>query len=397
MATASDPVVIVSAARTPLGRFMGDLSPFSAHQLGSHVIGAALERAKLPAERIDEVFMGCVLPAGQGQAPARQAARGAKLPDATGATTINKVCGSGMKATMLAHDIIKAGSAGIVVSGGMESMTNAPYLLAKARSGYRAGHDRIIDHMMMDGLEDAYEVGRSMGDFGEQTAEAYQFSRKDQDTYAMETLTRARKAVEGGVFKAEIAPLTVTEKAGPRTIGNDEIPLKVDPAKIPGLKPAFRANGTITPAASSANAGAAALILTKRSLADRDGLPYLAEIKGHATHSQEPQWFTTAPIPAIRKLLDKVGWSVGDVDLFEINEAFAVVAMAAQRDLGIPRDKLNINGGACALGHPIGATGARLIVTLLHALEAQNLKRGVAALCIGGGEATAIAVERIVH
>src|SRR6266550_3455387 len=269
MAAASDPVVIVSAARTPLGRFMGDLSPFSAHQLGSHVIGAALERAKLPAERIDEVFMGCVLPAGQGQAPARQAARGAKLPDATGATTINKVCGSGMKATMLAHDIINAGSAG------MESMSNAPYLLAKARGGYRAGHDRIIDHMFMDGLEDAYETGRSMGDFGEATAEAYQFTRAAQDAYAIETLTRARRAVEGGAFKAEIAPITVREKAGPRTIANDEHPLKVDPAKIAGLKPAFRANGTITPAASSANAdGAAALILTKRSLADRDGLSY---------------------------------------------------------------------------------------------------------------------------
>ncbi len=384
MAAASDPVVILSAARTPLGRFMGDLTPLSAHKLGSHVIGAALERAKLAPERIDEVFMGNVLPAGQGQAPARQAARGAKLPDATGATTVNKVCGSGMKATMLAHDIINAGSAEIVLSGGMESMSNAPYLLAKARSGYRAGHDRIIDHMMMDGLEDAYETGRSMGDFGEATAEAYQFTRADQDKYAMETLTRARKAVEGGAFKAEIAPITLAEKAGQRVIANDEHPLKVDPAKIPGLKPAFRANGTITPAASSANAdGAAALILAKRSLADRDGLKYLAEIKGHATHSQEPQWFT--------------GWSVGDVDLFEINEAFAVVAMAAQRDLGIPRDKLNINGGACALGHPIGATGARLIVTLLHAMEAQNLKRGVAALCIGGGEATAIAVERIVH
>jgi acetyl-CoA C-acetyltransferase len=277
----------------------------------------------------------------------------------------------------------------------MESMTNAPYLLAKARGGYRVGHDRIIDHMLLDGLEDAYEAGRSMGDFGEATAETYQFTRKDQDTYAMETLSRARQAVEGGAFKAEIAQLTVKEKAGPRTIANDEIPMKVDPAKIPGLKPAFRANGTITPAASSANAdGAAALVLAKRSLADREGLPRLAEIKAHATHSQEPQWFTTAPIPAIRKVLDKAGWSVGDVDLFEINEAFAVVAMAAQRDLGIPREKLNVNGGACALGHPIGATGARLIVTLLHALEARNLKRGVAALCIGGGEATAIAVER---
>ena len=396
MATTSDPVVIVSAVRTPLGRFMGELSPFSAHQLGSHVIAASLERAGLSPERIDEVFMGCVLPAGQGQAPARQAARGAGLPDATGATTINKVCGSGMKATMLAHDIIRAGSAEIVVSGGMESMTNAPYLLAKARGGYRAGHDRIIDHMLLDGLEDAYEAGRSMGDFGEATAETYQFTRKDQDAYAMETLTRARKAVEGGAFKAEIAPLTVRDKTGSRIVGNDEIPLKVDPARIPGLKPAFRANGTITAAASSANAdGAAALVLAKRSLTDRGGLPALAEIKAHATHSQEPQWFTTAPIPAIRKVLDKAGWSVGDVDLFEINEAFAVVAMAAQRDLGIAREKLNINGGACALGHPIGATGARLIVTLLHALEAKNLRRGGAALCIGGGEATAIAVERV--
>jgi acetyl-CoA C-acetyltransferase len=303
-----------------------------------------------------------------------------------------------MKATMLAHDIINAGSAGIVVSGGMESMSNAPYLLAKARGGYRVGHDRIIDHMLLDGLEDAYEAGRSMGDFGEATAEAYQFTRSAQDAYAMETLTRARRAVEGGAFKAEIAPVMITEKTGARTIGNDEIPLKVDPAKIPGLKPAFRANGTITPAASSANAdGAAALVLARRSTAEHDGLPVLAEIKGHATHSQEPQWFTTAPIPAIRKLLEKVGWSVGDVDLFEINEAFAVVAMAAQHDLGIPRDKLNINGGACALGHPIGATGARLIVTLLHALEAQDLRRGVAALCIGGGEATAIAIERRGH
>ncbi|MGX9393291.1 acetyl-CoA C-acyltransferase [Nitrobacteraceae bacterium UC4446_H13] len=391
----SDPVVILSAARTPLGRFQGDLSSFSAHKLGSTVIAAAVERAKLSPEQIDEVFMGCVLPAGQGQAPARQAARGAKLPDATGATTVNKVCGSGMKATMLAHDIIRAGSANIVVAGGMESMTNAPYLLAKARGGYRVGHDRIIDHMLMDGLEDAYEVGRSMGDFGEATAEAYQFTRKDQDAYAMETLTRARHAVESGAFANEIVPLTVVEKTGARAIANDEHPLKVDPAKIPGLKPAFRANGTITPAASSANAdGAAALALALRSTADHHGLPVLAEIKGHATHSQEPQWFTTAPIPAIRKLLDKTGWNVDDVDLFEINEAFAVVPMAAARDLGIPRDKLNVNGGACALGHPIGATGARLIVTLLHAMEARNLRRGIASLCIGGGEATAIAVER---
>ncbi|MGL4262155.1 MAG: acetyl-CoA C-acyltransferase [Afipia sp.] len=391
----SDPVVIVSAVRTPLGRFQGDLSSFSAHNLGSHAIGAALERAKLSPERIDEVFMGCVLPAGQGQAPARQAARGAKLPDATGATTVNKVCGSGMKATMLAHDIISAGSADIVISGGMESMTNAPYLLQKARGGYRVGHDRIIDHMMMDGLEDAYETGRSMGDFGEAAAEAYQFSRKDQDDYAIETLTRARKAVESGAFKKEIAPISVKEKAGVRVVENDEHPLKVDPAKIPNLKPAFRPNGTITPAASSANAdGAAALVLTRRSIAEREGLPILAEIKGHSTHSQAPDWFTTAPIPAIRKLLEKIGWTASDVDLYEINEAFAVVPMAAAKDLGIPRDKLNVNGGACALGHPIGATGARLIVTLLHAMEKNNVKRGIASLCIGGGEATAIAVER---
>jgi acetyl-CoA C-acetyltransferase len=394
----SDPIVIVSAVRTPLGRFQGELSPFSAHNLGSHAIGAALDRAKLSPDRVDEVFMGCVLPAGQGQAPARQAARGAKLPDATGATTINKVCGSGMKATMLAHDIINAGSAEIVVAGGMESMTNAPYLLAKARGGYRVGHDRIIDHMLMDGLEDAYETGRSMGDFGEATAETYQFTRKDQDEYAMETLTRARKAVEGGAFKSEIAPISVKEKAGVRVVENDEHPLKVDPAKIPNLKPAFRPNGTITPAASSANAdGAAALVLTRRSIAEREGLPIMAEIKGHSTHSQEPAWFTTAPIPAIRKLLDKVGWSVNDVDLFEINEAFAVVPMAAARDLGIPREKLNINGGACALGHPIGATGARLIVTLLHAMENNDVSRGIASLCIGGGEATAIAIERKAH
>ncbi len=395
MSTA-DPIVIVSAARTPLGRFLGDLGGLSAPTLGAHVIRAVLDRASLSPERVDEALMGCVLPAGQGQAPARQAARGAGLPDATGATTINKVCGSGMKATMLAHDLILAGSANIVVAGGMESMSNAPYLLAKARSGYRVGHDRILDHMLLDGLEDAYEGGRAMGDFGEATAQAYQFSRGEQDAYAVETLTRARNAIEDGAFRAEIASISVPAKGGDRLVETDEHPLKVSPDKIPSLKPAFRPDGTITAASSSANAdGAAALILTRRSLAERDGLPILAEIKAHATHSQDPAWFTTAPIPAIRKLLDKAGWTVGDVDLFEINEAFAVVAMAAQRDLGIPRDSLNINGGACALGHPIGATGARLIVTLLHALARQGLTRGVAALCIGGGEATAIAVERV--
>jgi acetyl-CoA C-acetyltransferase len=392
-----DPVVIVSAARTPLGRFQGSLSAVPAPALGSHVIRAALERAGLEPAQVSEVLMGCVLPAGQGQAPARQAASRAGLPDAVGATTVNKVCGSGMKATMLAHDLILAGSAEIIVSGGMESMSNAPYLLTKARGGYRAGHDRIIDHMMMDGLEDAYEGGRSMGDFGEATAEAYQFSRAEQDTYAIETLTRARTAIDEGAFINEIVPVVTPGKSGDTIIDTDENPLKVSPDRIPSLRPAFRPNGTITAASSSANAdGAAALVLTRRSVAEREGLPIFAEVLAHATHSQDPAWFTTAPIPAIRKLLDKVGWSVGDVDLFEINEAFATVAMAAQRDLGIPREILNVNGGACALGHPIGATGARLIVTLLHALEHHGLTRGVASLCIGGGEATAIAVERSV-
>ncbi|HEV2571269.1 MAG TPA: acetyl-CoA C-acyltransferase [Beijerinckiaceae bacterium] len=394
--SASDPVVIVSAVRTPLGRFLGDLSPVEAPALGAQAIKAALERATLAPEQIDEVLMGCVLPAGQGQAPARQAARGAHLPDQVGATTINKVCGSGMKATMLAHDLLLAGSAEIALAGGMESMSNAPYLLAKGRSGYRVGHDRIFDHMMLDGLEDAYERGRPMGDFGEAAVQAYQFTRADQDAYATETLTRARHAVESGAFRSEITPVAVPGKGGERLVDTDEHPLKVSPEKIPSLKPAFRADGTITAASASANAdGAAALILTCRSHADRHHLPVLAEIRAHATHSQEPAWYTTAPIPAIRKLLDKTGWSVGDVDLFEINEAFAVVAMAAAKDLNIARDRLNVNGGACALGHPIGATGARLIVTLLHALKARDLKRGVAALCIGGGEATAIAIERV--
>jgi acetyl-CoA C-acetyltransferase len=393
--TTSDPIVMAAAVRTPLGRFQGDLAPVTAPGLGAHVIRAALERAALAPERVSEVLMGCVLPAGQGQAPARQAMRGAGLPDQVGATTVNKVCGSGMKAVMLAHDLIRAGSADIVVAGGMESMSNAPYLLAKARGGYRVGHDRIFDHMMMDGLEDAYEAGRPMGDFGEAAAQAYQFTRADQDAYAIETLTRARAAIQEGAFKAEIAPVRISVKGGDRLVETDEHPMKVSPEKIPNLKPAFRADGTITAASASANAdGAAALILTRRSQAERDGLPILAEIKAHAAHAQEPAWYTTAPIPAIRKLLDKVGWRVGDVDLFEINEAFAVVAMAAAKDLGINRDRLNVNGGACALGHPIGATGARLIVTLLHALEHRGLKRGVAALCIGGGEATAVAIER---
>jgi acetyl-CoA C-acetyltransferase len=391
----TDPIVIAAAVRTPLGRFQGELSGLTAPQLGSHVIRAALQRAGLAAAKVDEVLMGCVLPAGQGQAPARQAMRGAGLPDATGATTINKVCGSGMKATMLGHDLLLAGSAEIVVTGGMESMTNAPYLLGKARGGYRIGHDKIFDHLMLDGLEDAYEGGRPMGSFGEATAEAYQFTRQDQDDYAIRTLTRAQAAVQQGSFTAEIAPIEVAVKGGKASIANDEIPGKVSPEKIPQLKPAFAKNGTVTAASSSANAdGAAALILTRRSVAEREGLPVLAAIQGHATHSQDPAWFTTAPIPAIRKLLAKTGWSMAEVDLVEINEAFAVVPMAAMRDLDIPADKINIHGGACALGHPIGATGARIIVTLLHALQNQGLKRGIASLCIGGGEATAIAIER---
>ncbi len=390
----TDPVVIASAVRTPLGRFQGELAPLTASALGAHAIGAALEGAGLKAEKVDEVLFGNVLQAGQGQNPARQAARAAGLPDAVGAATINKVCGSGMKATMLAHDLLIAGTADIIVSGGMESMSNAPYLLAKARAGYRVGHDRILDHMLLDGLEDAYEKGRSMGDFGEATAEHYQFTRADQDAFAIETLTRAQAAIKSGSFKSEIAPVTLATKDGTRTITDDENPLKVSPDKIARLKPAFRPDGTVTAASSSANAdGAAALVLTRRSMAERDGLPVLAHIRAHATHSQEPAWFTTAPIPAMRKVLAKAGWEADDVDLYEVNEAFAVVAMAAQKELGIPRDRLNVNGGACALGHPIGATGARLIITLLHALRNRGAAKGVASACIGGGEATAIAIE----
>ncbi len=393
-----DPVVIVSAVRTPLGRFLGDLAPLQASELGAHAIRAALGRANLSPDRIDEVIFGNVLTAGQGQAPARQAARAAGLPDATGATTVNKVCGSGMKATFLGHDLLVAGSVDVIVSGGMESMSNAPYLLQKARTGFRVGHGQVLDHMLLDGLEDAYERGRSMGDFGEATAEAYQFTRADQDAFAVETLTRARTAIQSGAFKAEITPITIAAKDGEKLIEDDENPLKVSPEKVPKLKPAFRPNGTITAASSSANAdGAAALVLTRRSVAARDGLPILAEIRAHATHSQDPAWFTTAPIPAIRKVLAKAGWEAGDVDLYEINEAFAAVAMAAQKDLSIPRDKLNVNGGACALGHPIGATGARLIVTLLYALVNRGATKGIASACIGGGEATAIAIERVIH
>lgn len=395
MNAAHDPIVIVSAARTPLGSFLGRLAPVKATDLGATAIQGALDRAKLAPERANEVIMGCVLPAGLGQAPARQAARRAGLPDAVGATTVNKVCGSGMKAVMLAHDLIHAGSADVIVAGGMESMSNAPYLLPKARQGYRAGHSTFFDHMMLDGLEDAYEPGRAMGDFGEMAAAKYGFSRNDQDEYAAETLRRAAAAIENKQFADEIVPVSVPQKAGDMIVDTDEHPLKVRPEKIPTLRPAFQADGTITAASASANAdGAAALVLTRRSLAQKEGLPILAEIKAHVTHSQDPAWYTTAPMPAIQKLLSKVGWTVDDVDLFEINEAFAVVAMAAAKELQIPRTRLNVNGGACALGHPIGATGARIIVTLLHSLAQRGLTRGVASLCIGGGEATAIAVER---
>ncbi|MDJ0933482.1 acetyl-CoA C-acyltransferase [Breoghania sp.] len=390
----ADPVVIAAARRTPLGAFMGALSGVPTPELGAAAIRAALGDAGLTGDRVSEVLMGCVLPAGLGQAPARQAARAADLPDSVGATTINKVCGSGMKAVMLGHDLIRSGSARIVMAGGMESMSRAPFLLPDMRSGHKAGTAEVLDHMMLDGLEDAYERGRPMGAFGEATAARYGFTRADQDAYAIETLERARVAVSPGTFDAECTPVTVRTREGEVIVPRDERPEQISPEKIPSLRSAFGEGGTITAASSSANAdGAAALVLTTESTARADGLPVLARILGHTTHSQAPAWFTTAPIPAISKLLETVGWPVETVDLFEINEAFAVVAMAAAAELGIPRERLNVNGGACALGHPIGATGARIIVTLIHALRARGERRGVACLCIGGGEATAIALE----
>jgi acetyl-CoA C-acetyltransferase len=392
----TDSIVIAAAARTPMGGFQGDLQGLTGPQLGAAAIKAALERSCLPPEAVDEVFMGCVLSAGVGQAPARQAALGAGLPKAAGCTTISKVCGSGMRAVMFAHDVLKAGSAKVIVAGGMESMTNAPYLLDRARGGYRMGHGRVLDHMFLDGLEDAYEKGRLMGTFAEECAGSYNFTREAQDAFAIESLNRARKAVENGFFAGEITPVTVKGRKGDVIVSQDEQPLKADPAKIPTLKPAFAKDGTVTAAnASSISDGGAALIVTTRSEADKRGLRVLAEIKGHANHAQAPALFTTAPVGAMKTLFDKVGWSAGSVDLFEINEAFAVVTMAAMRDLDLPHDKVNVHGGACALGHPIGASGARIIVTLLAALEKYDLKRGVASLCIGGGEATAIAVERV--
>ncbi|KAA2212018.1 acetyl-CoA C-acyltransferase [Teichococcus oryzae] len=393
-AALEDPVVIVGAARTPMGSLQGELREVTAPQLGATAIMAALSRASLAADQVDEVTFGCVLPAGQGQAPARQAALGAGLPLSAGATTVNKMCGSGMKAAMIAHDALLAGSARIVIAGGMESMSNAPYLLDRARPGYRMGHGRVLDHMFLDGLEDAYDKGRLMGTFAEDCAEAYRFTRAAQDAFAIASVRKAQKAMAEGAFDAEIAPVTIRNNRGERVVPADEQPPKARLDRIPELKPAFRDGGTVTAAnASSISDGAAALVLMRRSEADRRGLHPLGRIAGHATHAQAPGLFTTAPIGAIRKLAEKTGWTLEAVDLFEINEAFAVVPMAAMRDLSLPEHKVNPHGGACALGHPIGASGARVMVTLLSALRRYGLRRGVASLCIGGGEATAIALE----
>ena len=391
-----DPIVIVSYARTPMGAFQGALSPLTATQLGAAAVKAAVDRAGIATDAADRIYMGCVLPAGLGQAPARQAAVGAGLGLNTEATTVNKMCGSGMQAAIMAHEALSAGAAGIVIAGGMESMTNAPYALPKHRSGARIGHDRIIDTMMMDGLEDAYEPGKAMGVFAEQAVRDYQFTRAEQDEYAIRSLARASEAIASGAFAREIVPVTVPGRGGDTVIDTDEQPGKARPDKIPSLKPAFAKDGTITAAnASSISDGAAALVMTRASVAERLGLPVVARVVATAAHAHEPANFTTAPVPAIRKALAKAGWAVEDVDLFEVNEAFAVVAMIAARDLGIPADRMNVNGGATALGHPIGASGARIIATLLAALENRGLKRGVASLCIGGGEATAMALERV--
>jgi len=393
---AADPVVIASFARTPMGGFQGSLSGAKATELGSAAVKAALERAGVSGDKVEQIFMGCVLPAGLGQSPARQAGLGAGLPLSVEATTVNKMCGSGMQAAIMAHDALAAGSADVIVAGGMESMTNAPYIMAKHRGGARIGHDVISDSMYLDGLEDAYTPGKLMGAFAEDAVRAYQFTREDQDAYAIESLARARRAVEGGAFEAEITPVTVKTRKGDEVVTTDEQPLKADPSKIPGLKAAFAKDGTITAAnASSISDGAAALVMTRASVAEALGLPVVARVVSHAAHAHEPGLFTTAPVPAMNKALEKAGWSVGDVDLFEVNEAFAVVAMIAQRELGIDGDRLNVNGGACALGHPIGASGARILATLLSALQARGGKRGVASLCIGGGEATAMAVELV--
>ena len=390
-----DPIVIAGSVRTPIGSFQGDLAPLTAPEIGAAAIGGALAQAGVAPSDVGEVLMGCVLPAGLGQAPARQAAHGAGLPWSTGCTTVNKMCGSAMKAAMVAHDELVAGSADVLVAGGMESMTNAPYLLDKARGGYRMGHGAVRDHMFLDGLEDAYEPGRLMGTFAEDCAEAYQFSREAQDAFAIASLERAQSATASGVFAQEIIPVTVGQgRKGAAVIDSDQNPRLARLDKIPTLRPAFREGGTVTAAnSSSISDGAAALVLTRASVAEARGYAPIARVVGHATHAREPNWFTTAPIGAIETLLARVGWSRDDVDLWEVNEAFAVVTMAAMRDLSIPHEAMNVHGGACALGHPIGASGARILVTLLNALRHHGQRRGVACLCIGGGEATAMAVE----
>lgn len=397
----SDPIVIVSVARTPVGSMQGVLSSLSGHELGSHVIRAVVERAGIKAEQVEEVIMGCVLTAGQAQAPARQAAMGAGLPNSAGATTINKVCGSGMKAAMLAHDLLIAGSANVLVVGGMESMSNAPYLVLKGRGGYRYGHGTLFDHMALDGLEDAYDKtpnggGKAMGQFAEDCANKYAFTREEQDAYAIASTKRSVAANSDGSFAWEMAPITVAGKKGDVVVDRDEAPFKVSTDKVPTLKPAFRKDGTVTAASSSGiSDGAAALVMMRESTAIKMGCKPIARLVAHSTHSQEPQWFTTAPVGAIEKLYAKTGWKTADVDLFEINEAFSVVVMAAMREHGIAHEKTNVHGGACSLGHPIGASGARLIVTLIGALKKTGGKKGIAALCIGGGEATAVAIEMI--
>jgi len=392
----TDPIVIVSAARTPMGSFQGDFSSLSANDLGGFAIKAAVERAGIAPDVVNEVLFGNCLMAGQGQAPARQAGFKGGLPISAGAVTLSKMCGSGMRAAMLAHDMLLSGSADVVVAGGMESMTNAPYLLQKARGGYRIGHDRLLDHMMLDGLEDAYEAGRSMGTFGEDCAAKYGFTREQQDQFAITSVTRAQAATKSGAFAAEITPVTVKGRAGDTVISTDEAPGRVKLDKIPTLKPAFKKDGTITAASSSSiSDGAAALVMMRASNAARLGLKPLAKIVSHAVHAQEPNWFATAPVGAVNKALNKAGWRVGEVDLWEVNEAFAVVPMALMHDLGLSYDIVNVNGGACALGHPIGASGARIMVTLMYALQARGLKKGVATLCIGGGEGTAVALEML--
>jgi acetyl-CoA C-acetyltransferase len=390
----NDPIVIVSVARTPMGAFQGELKGFAAPELGAAAIRAAVERAGIRPEEVQEVIMGCVLPAGQGQAPARQASLGAGLPLAAGCTTVNKMCGSGMKAAMFAHDLLATNSFDVVVAGGMESMTNAPYLLPKARSGLRMGHGQVIDHMFYDGLEDAYDKGRLMGTFAEDCAEKYNFSRQSQDAFALASLERAQQANKEGWFAWETTPIAIKAGKEEKFVETDEQPFKANLEKIPTLKPAFRKDGTVTAAnSSSISDGAAALVIMRRSTAEKRGLAPLAVVMGHATHAQAPAEFTTAPIGAIRKVLDSTGWSARQVDLFEINEAFAVVTMAAMQEHGLPHEKVNVHGGACALGHPIGASGARILVTLIGALRKYGLRRGVASLCIGGGEATAMALE----